>query len=128
MKTLSDTWDERSRDRAELMSEARHEVRRCAQDPEDACTPRAPRPEWFGNPETAPGKGDSWWCEWSDGETCFAFGAYLPAGRPADDLGFNAVNRYTGRDIRDDLNDLILCLPVARKGYPGPVGWKVVGG
>lgn len=77
---------------------------------EAACTPRPPRPEWFGSPldeEGKPtGKWDSWWIQWDDGH---------------GDICHGAICMWW-------CNVPTSCVPVAREGFPAPVGWSVIGG
>lgn len=101
-KTLQDVWHER----VETLPDAKSwEWQTASAELTDACTPRAPKPEWFGAPfdaeGRATGKWDAWW--WRDVD------------------GMEDTNR--GMNHRP--SDMVECLPVLREGY-GPAGWQVV--
>lgn len=90
-----------------LVSQA---VTTCADVFEQACEPRAPKAEWFG---TGPGQWDRWmvgrrrtrgrksWVMWTVSTHTWMPG-YWPTAKT-------------------------VVVPVAREGYPAPVGWQVVG-
>lgn len=94
-----------------LVSQA---VTTCADVFEQACEPRAPKPEWFG---TGPGQWDAWWVSYEEGGAAVTFRGIQSRG---DILIFP-----DGHEIW--LDAIVSCVPVAREGYPAPVGWKVVG-
>lgn len=87
-----------------------------AQALEDACTPRAPKPEWFE-------KWPHWWVN-GIGNLYDVRVARLPAP---------TFYWMTGLDLRDSERSFglrSLVLPISgnnRIGYPAPVGWKAVG-
>ncbi len=88
---------------------------------ESASTPRPPKAEWFGNPETEPGKWDAFWIE----------DVGVLRGCRCGWVGLNRT--ITGITEREEettqlLKRLSACIPVARTGFPSPVGWSVVGG
>lgn len=80
----------------------------CADTFEQACEPRAPKPEWFG---TGHGQWDSWMI-WSQSTMSWELWR--------DSQEHSGLRKYGLRDIQS-------CIPVARTGYPAPVGWQVVG-
>lgn len=92
----------------------------CITDLTDATTPRPPKAEWFG---TGPGQWDSWWVKES-----------LVNGQKGSSGVWVSV-RVDGLFIGHDgfvpswmIEDIECCVPVAREGFPCPVGWDVVGG
>ena len=90
---------------------------RCRAALDSACTPRAPKPEWFGDPEKEPGKWDAW------------------ALAPEDDEDWRIVRNASvveGWIISNSHLypawplDCVVVVPVAREGFPAPVGWWVL--
>jgi len=113
MQAQSHTWETEvqkadARELIELMTVY-------AQSLEDACTPRAPKPEWFG---TGPGQWDSWWVSYEEGGAAMTFRGIHVRG---DILIFPDKHEVW-------LDAIVSCVPVARTGFPSPVGWQVVGG
>lgn len=80
-------------------------------DMSDSCTPRPPQPEWFG---TGPGQWDSWWVDMHDPDVD-PFVA-----RASDGYCIRSLAKIVARDA------VMECVPVAREGFPAPVGWGVV--
>jgi hypothetical protein len=81
----------------------------------DAITLRTPKPEWFG---TGPNQWDSWWCIWAN-------------LRPSVVLECKTASSSRGLCLEGigtfmPLDELVACAPVAREGFPAPVGWGVV--
>lgn len=95
------------------------EAKTCADILADACTPRPPKPEWFG---FGPGQWDSWWVKWKDGTSTWIYSVKVAEN------GFWDWKDCEGLDIWDRVDDMVLCLPVARECYPAPVGWQVLEG
>lgn len=86
-----------------------------AENLEVACTPRAPRSEWFG---TGPNQWDAWWVSTST------------KGASPNVIHVKSVEFDELVTIWNivPLRTIIACVPVAREGFPAPVGWHVVGG
>ena len=85
----------------------------CIQMITDAITPRPPQAEWFG---TGPGQWDAWMTE---------SGRLLRNGRwfrlPGCKCHYpNGRILFNGESVEENV------VPVAREGYPAPVGWQVV--
>ena len=95
----------------------------CATELTDASTPRPPKAEWFGD---GPSQWPSWWIRGFVGEGiyrgCYMRGDFMhrkipvPSGQMAV-MAIGVFNMH-----------LCECVPVAREGFPSPVGWGVVGG
>lgn len=108
-------------------------LERAVVDLASACTPRPPRPEWFGN---GPAQWDSWWIHAHSGEYANTSdvvqvrgGAY-EVSRDVDpyedrDGWCITVDGYTCTNNSLHIEDFV-CLPVSREGFPSPVGWGVV--
>lgn len=86
----------------------------CADVFEHACEPRAPKPEWFG---TGEGQWDAWWI--------MTWGV-LRNVRLDDDGSLEGDNE-AGELVSMYFDPTCNVVPVAREGFPTPVGWKVVG-
>ena len=91
-------------------------IAKCRRDEQEACEPRLPQAEWFGDPDQEPGKWDAWWIEDSLGfgrleRPCRKVPQYMPPGH------WECVA----------VKVAVFVAPVAREGFPFPVGWGVVG-
>lgn len=113
--TLQQSWDARAKAWATppasnpALESVREVMARaydtCAREYREACTPRPPQPEWFGDPEKEPGKWDAWWVRWAD----------------------NVDGRIlTGQAWPISKSAPVECVPISRTGFPCPVGWHVV--
>lgn len=89
------------------------EAKTCADILADACTPRPPKPEWFG---FGPGQWDSWWCAYEEGGAAAIFDRVWCDGE--------VIRFPDGYEVW--IGSIVSCVPVARKGYPAPVGWQVL--
>lgn len=83
-----------------------------------ARTPRPPKLEWFG---FGPGQWDSWWVQTTKASNISRTTLTL---REAfiDDAGGVA----TPKGWHIPILMIESCVPVAREGYPAPVGWQVL--
>lgn len=131
MKTLVETW---RGDAVNATSDpsfthtpraARNWLDACISDFTDACTPRTPKAEWFG---TGSGQWDSWWFgECGVMRSCVLssmHGAVTVDG--IDECGESVTVFIAGAETLAEM--ITECVPVARDGFPAPVGWGVVGG
>lgn len=123
MKTMIERWEDKATSKVGQEDDERYGVQFCLNELSDACTPRPPKPEWFG---TGPGQWDSWWFAYEEGGAAMTLkhvelhatndgGYYLKFGR--DNWSHEVW-----------LDAIAVVVPVAREGFPAPVGWHVVGG
>lgn len=113
--------DGRSTVRAQIASETGH----CIAVIQDACTPRPPKPEWFGTPFDAEGKAtgkwDAWWLDGVGVLRHCRMDELNPSRiQGVDEAKELASCRLSGRFA------VISCVPIAREDFPAPVGWQVV--
>lgn len=119
-KTLNERWQDRMVSLAPKNTMAFEAVLDCTTELKDACTPRPPQAEWFGDPDTEPGKWDAWWFE--------DFGVFRqvhirPGTTTPEPWLYGNIDGYAEVRWRDSFK----VVPVAREGFPAPVGWGVVG-
>lgn len=83
---------------------------------EQACEPRPPKAEWFG---TGPGQWDAWWVQTTGGRQCLM-----------RNVAYTVDSTGGWLETKDECWKVMYVagvIPVAKEGYPAPVGWQVVG-
>lgn len=127
--TAATETDRSSQDRA-YQTGVSTGIAKCRIDVREAYKPRPPQAEWFGDPDLEPGKWDAWWIRWHGyhGHICYMVRATLEDNRIVLSWQILRSGDEPYRTPGAFADSSCMCVPVAREGFPCPVGWGVVGG